>query len=1133
MKTMCFFFTRKLPLLILFVLLFSNTNAQIANWSYEPLQGSVSNPTSNTGLGNSSVVNLGGGTITPLTATGMNGTGCGAQVTGQTAWALQPFDPGLANETNGVQFNASTSGYQNIIFSWDQRWSNTAPNTLRLQYTLNGTTWISFNMTSANTTFCLGILNANGGFETNTTGDVFRRITVDFSSVNSANNNPNFAVRVLASHYQSTGEFRQTSTPTVVAGTTGTWRFDNVNFSGSLIPGPTSSLLSVVSSTAICAGSSTSISVAITGGLGPFTLIYSDGSTNTTVNNYLSNAAIVVTPVSTRTYSIVSVANANGALGTGNSGAAGITVNPLPAVPTSSNFTTCLSSPVALPVGIPAGGVYSIPNPYSGPTTTFTYTVTNASGCPRSSITYTFTRNTIPVVTVQPSTASQTQCQGNSFSPITVSATGSGTLLYQWFRNTINSTTGGTALTGASYAAEVANGSKTATFTPLSNTIGTYYYYATVSNSCTTVKSDNATGAFTVLPASVSGTISSSQIICAGETPNNLTVSGYSGNIIKWQKANDITFLSGVIDISSTAATLTSTEMGSIFQTTYFRVFIQNGTCPVVTTVPIQILIPTTTWNGSNWDNGLPTASKKLIFASSFTSTGNIDACSIQVLTGSIVTIQSNHTLTVVNQIIVDGPPLPCALILESEASLIQLNNLTNTSPIYYRRNSAPMRKFDYTYWSSPVLNQNLALFSPNTNISKFYTWDTASYNWLNINPNSTTMDLAKGYIVRAPDVAPFNTTTSNVFASEFFGIPNNGTITTPITVTGLNDLNLIGNPYPSAINADTFLMFNSLLNGGVLNGTLYFWTHNTPITSNNYSYNDYASYNLTGGVGTIAASSPCVGCNNSIPNGKIGSGQSFFIQGTGNGVATFNNAMRIAGNNNQFFKSNSLQSTTIEKNRIWIEIKNNQGAYKQTLVGYIQGATNEIDSQFDGSYLDIGNPIGLYSISNTNKLAIQGKTLPFNETDQVHLGFKTSIADNLEIKISNFDGLFTNQNIYLEDRLLNIIHDIKATPYTFSSPEGTFEDRFILRFTEANLGIQDLDNNELIVHKSQNNIVITSRNMTINNVSIFNIQGGLIYNLENSEQSNLEITSLPKNALLLVKIKTSNNQVFVKKIVL
>jgi hypothetical protein len=38
----------------------------------------------------------------------------------------------------------------------------------------------------------------------------------------------------------------------------------------------------------------------------------------------------------------------------------------------------------------------------------------------------------------------------------------------------------------------------------LSNTIGTYYYYATVSNSCTTVKAIMQTGAFTVLPASVS-----------------------------------------------------------------------------------------------------------------------------------------------------------------------------------------------------------------------------------------------------------------------------------------------------------------------------------------------------------------------------------------------------------------------------------------------------------------------------------------------------------------------------------------------------------------------------------------------------------------------------------------------------
>ena len=76
-------------------------------------------------------------------------------------------------------------------------------------------------MTSSNTTICAGSINLNGCFETNT-GDSFRRIRVDFSSITAVNNNPNFGIRLLASQYQSTGQYRQSTTPSALATSTGT-----------------------------------------------------------------------------------------------------------------------------------------------------------------------------------------------------------------------------------------------------------------------------------------------------------------------------------------------------------------------------------------------------------------------------------------------------------------------------------------------------------------------------------------------------------------------------------------------------------------------------------------------------------------------------------------------------------------------------------------------------------------------------------------------------------------------------------------------------------------------------------------------------------------------------------------------
>jgi hypothetical protein len=206
------------------------TQSTVALWNYNTITGAPASPTADIGTGSSQVI---GSMVVATAATGMDpviNNGCGAQNgLNPGAWAFTAT-PGLTNESSGVQYNASTVGIQNILFTWDQRWSNTAANTIRLQYTLDGTTWTNFTMTTANTTFCNGSID-NGRFQNNGVGDQYRRIKADFSAITGANNNANFGVRILAANYQTTTEFRQTSNPALIA-TGGTWRFDNVSIQG-------------------------------------------------------------------------------------------------------------------------------------------------------------------------------------------------------------------------------------------------------------------------------------------------------------------------------------------------------------------------------------------------------------------------------------------------------------------------------------------------------------------------------------------------------------------------------------------------------------------------------------------------------------------------------------------------------------------------------------------------------------------------------------------------------------------------------------------------------------------------------------------------------------------------------------
>lgn len=78
-----------------------------------------------------------------------------------------------------------------------------------------------------------------------------------------------------------------------------------------------------------------------------------------------------------------------------------------------------------------------------------------------------------------------TYCQGQTPAVpigVTVSGTGSSTLSYQWYRNPINSNTGGTLMVGATGA----------TYTPSTATVSTLYYYVVVtSGSCNIQKTSN------------------------------------------------------------------------------------------------------------------------------------------------------------------------------------------------------------------------------------------------------------------------------------------------------------------------------------------------------------------------------------------------------------------------------------------------------------------------------------------------------------------------------------------------------------------------------------------------------------------------------------------------------------------
>lgn len=545
------------------------------------------------------------------------------------------------------------------------------------------------------------------------------------------------------------------------------------------------------------------------------------------------------------------------------------------------------------------------------------------------------------------------------------------------------------------------------------------------------------------------------------------------------------------------------------------------------------LVIPTSIWNGTTWSIA-PNINNYIVFSGNYSTTGDLSGCTCTVNPGAAVTVNSGHTLIITNGVTNGG-----TLTFENNASLLQTNDVSNTGSITYKRITQPMKNFDYTYWSSPTRSQVLRTLSPNTLPDKYFSYDSAINNWKQQLPTAA-MTVGKGYIIRTPKAGtwPNGEVVSFPYSQpvKFVGVPNNGNVfgenITAITATRNF---LIGNPYPSALNADLFLSANA----AILQGTIYLWTHNTPIAQTGskyvYSAGDYASYNTTGGTGiTSSALNPG---NNSTPLGKIAAGQSFFATAKAPGTITFTNAMRVAGSNNQFFKPGKTGKATgdLEKHRIWLDLSNDGGAFKQTLVGYIEGATNAYDDNFDGLAFNANPYIDFYSVNNENKLVIQGRSLPFNDSDIVPLGYKSTIEGNFTIGISQADGVLSNHAIYLEDKLTQTIHDLRLANYSFTTATGTFDDRFVLRYTNKTLGTDNFENqgNSILVTVLNKVITISSANDTISKVSIYDISGRQLYKRNNIKNPKLIIENLhSSNQVLMVKIVLENGTSETRKII-
>lgn len=573
-----------------------------------------------------------------------------------------------------------------------------------------------------------------------------------------------------------------------------------------------------------------------------------------------------------------------------------------------------------------------------------------------------------------------------------------------------------------------------------------------------------------------------------------------------------------------------------------------------------------TTWTATGWDNGAPNINTVAYINANYDTNlngGSFTTCTLII--NAELRVNNSQFVDVENDVYVENTG---SIIVESQGSFIQngvganagkfVRNGTGNSQV--NKFTSPLNNwYDYTYWSSPVANADVDIALGFANPERRFFYNAANFEDLDgddidddgndwtLATGTGVMEIGRGYAATHTQIgfiAGFS------YQYNFLGALNTGDYAFPLAFNGANtsSWNLVGNPYPSAIDTDILFANNT-----AIDNVVYLWSHfRAPLNTNpgnevlNFNQSDYLIINGTmpTGNGSDLNGDGVVDALD-IPDTKIPSGQAFFVSSTSANPIRFDNSMRLSGNNanDEFYRTANPPSDTSPTNRLWINLNSDTGIYSQTGIGYVAGATDS----FDGMSYDARrnesytNAASIYSIIdgfNDIKFAIQGKAInTLTEQEIIPLGFTTNVSEAsiYTIKVLKFEGDFLSTNpIYLKDNLVGAIHNLKDADYNFTSGVGEFNNRFEIIFNNNILSIEDTiaDANAVTLVELLNGdveIKITN-NFKITKVDIFDITGRHVYNLNGNSSTEVYDLSKLSKAAYIAKITLSNGQVISKK---
>lgn len=511
---------------------------------------------------------------------------------------------------------------------------------------------------------------------------------------------------------------------------------------------------------------------------------------------------------------------------------------------------------------------------------------------------------------------------------------------------------------------------------------------------------------------------------------------------------------------------------------------------------------------------------------------------------------------------------------------------------------------FDYNYWCSPVGNASNASGNENFGITMLYlptavtgsipaTMLTSSYDGLSGNgtlsiatywiwkylsgdnyadwiQSAANTDIAagQGFTMKGTSgtdaTAVGEATTNNPGSAQrydFRGKPNDGNIFVNL---GSDNFTLTGNPYPSALHVNAFLLDPSNTD---CTGIAYYWEQDktvnshlllayrggygtyAPISTSPTEYGvyvpaAYSAYNIDGTLNSVGTSSGLA-----IQRKYAPIGQGFMLKGkTGSPVGvTIKNSHRVyyqeSGAYSAFERvvvpTGDTWQNTVPNPTSVIRLNttmNNQFTRQIALV-LLPQATDGVDRGIDAKTPEADTlPNDVYFVLDNDRYVIEG--VSFDVDKRIPIGIKATDNATFQFDASTVANFDEAQPVFIYDAFDGSYHNIRNAPHEVVLATGVYDNRFEITFKEEALGSIDLVKSGLIIfqNNSQQLLMVSNPNsLELKSVRLYDMTGKAIF-----EKNNLEIQTsyrfatngLPQ-AVYLVEVITADHQKTAQKVII